>query len=356
MTKPDDKTDGKIRENEYGDKRSHGFLRFLVFLIFAATVAFFWNPILAYCADYLSATNYSPSAEISALEEKLALTSLGKTILHGAKPQLDDTDAFNQHCDVEVSSISTIGCYANRRIYIFNVTNEDLSGIKESTLSHELLHAVWTHLTFYEQSVLTPILEETYRSEAYYSQLSKDLETYDDNERLEEIYVRPGNEFQNLPPALESHYAQYFSDQDKIADSFDLYHEPFDELETEYHRLISEINDLGEEIEAKNSELTTEGDNLNSDIDDYNRCVEGKTDCQKTYSELESEYDNLISRQQSFQYNLDELNKMIRNYNNLIETYNEKLAAYKSLWGDMNSNPLPETPELKSGSSKINQT
>ncbi|MDO5481044.1 MAG: hypothetical protein Q4F60_01710 [Candidatus Saccharibacteria bacterium] len=356
MTKADDKTDGIIHENEYGDKKSHGFLRFLIFLVIAAFVAFFWNPILNFSADYVGSLNYSPSTVISELSNKLNLTPLGQAILNGAKPQLDDSDSFNQHCNVEVSSISTIGCYTNRRIYIFNVTNNDLTGIKESTLSHEFLHATWAHLTFFEQYNLTTILQDAYNDEAYHTQLAEDLETYDESERLEEIYVRLGNEFQNLPPELEAHYAQYFHDQDKIADFFDLYHEPFDALEEEYHRLIAEINDLNKEIEAKNTDLSGAGDALNNDIDAYNNCVEGRTNCGKSYSELAAEYDNLISRQNTFQSNLDELNAMIRKYNDLIETYNEKLTAYKSLWGDMNSNPLPEAPEIKSGSSKINQT
>ena len=356
MTRENDKTDGKIRPNENGDKHSHGFLRFLIFLVLAALVAFFWNPILNYSADFIGSLNYSPSAEISDLSNKLELTPLGQTILTGAKPQLDDSDSFNQHCSVEVSSISTIGCYTNRRIYIFNVTNTDLVGIKESTLSHEFLHAAWAHLTFYEQSNLTELLQKTYNDSAYHSQLAEDLETYDESERLEEIYVRLGNEFQNLPPELEAHYAQFFTNQDKIADFFDLYHEPFDALEEEYHSLISEINDLNKEIEAKNSALSSDGDTLNADIDEYNNCVEGRTNCGKSYSELAVEYDNLISRQKLFQTDLDELNAMIRKYNDLIETYNEKLTAYKALWGDINSNPLPETPEIKSGSSTINQT
>lgn len=356
MTSENNKTDGKIKPNENGDKHSHGFLRFLIFLIFAALVALFWNPILSYSADFIGALNYSPSDEISELSKKLELTPLGQTILNGAKPQLDDSDSFNQHCNVEVSSISTIGCYTNRRIYVFNVTNNDLTGIKESTLSHEFLHATWAHLTFYEQYNLTTILQNVYNDEKYHAQLAEDLETYDEQERLEEIYVRLGNEFRNLPPELEAHYAQYFSSQDKIADFFDLYHEPFDALEEEYHRLISEINNLNTEIEAKSSELSGSGDALNDDIEKYNDCVEGRANCGKTYSELAVEYDNLISRQHTFQTNLDELNAMIRKYNDLVETYNQKLTAYKSLWGDINSNPLPETPEIKSGSSKINQT
>ena len=36
---------------------------------------------------------------------------------------------------------AVLGCYANREISIFNVTDQRLDGIREVTAAHEMLHA-----------------------------------------------------------------------------------------------------------------------------------------------------------------------------------------------------------------------
>jgi hypothetical protein len=38
---------------------------------------------------------------------------------------------------------SILGCYYDRKIYIFDVDSDELNGVHQSTLAHELLHAIW---------------------------------------------------------------------------------------------------------------------------------------------------------------------------------------------------------------------
>ncbi len=42
-----------------------------------------------------------------------------------------------------------LGCYnpSSRDIYIYNVTNSELDGVKEVTAAHEMLHAAWERLS-----------------------------------------------------------------------------------------------------------------------------------------------------------------------------------------------------------------
>ena len=328
---------------------------FLVAIAMIGAGWYFFNPIVAYATDFIGGLNYTASDEMAALTEELNLTSTGDFMLRGAQPEIDAATAFNEHCSVRKSNVSTTGCYTKHRIYIYDVQSDELDGIKQSTLSHELLHAAWAHLTWAERERLTPILESAYEDEKYKATLAEDLETYSEAERLEEIYVRLGNEFAELPAELETQYAQYFEDQDKVASYYAKYHEPFEELEDEYKALIAEITELDKEIDAKNAELSKTGDALNADIESYNVCATGDG-CGKSYETLAAEYDQLIARQRTFSAETDELNEMIREYNKLVASYNERLKEYNALWGLINSNPLPTEAEVNSGSESINQT
>ena len=309
---------------------------------------YFFNPIVAYATDFIGSLNYTASDEVERLAKELKLTGTGDFMLRGAQPEIDQAAAFNEHCSVRKSNVSTTGCYTKHRIYIYDVQSDELDGIKQSTLSHELLHAAWAHLTWAERERLTPILQSAYENEKYHKTLAEDLETYEEAERLEEIYVRLGNEFADLPAELETHYAQYFEDQDKVASYYAEYHEPFEALEKEYKALIEKIGDLDKEIEAKNTELTKAGEVLNADIENYNTCANGNG-CGKDYSTLAAEYDQLIARQRTFAADVDELNEMIREYNKLVSSYNDRLKEYNALWGLVNSNPLPAETEVNGG-------
>lgn len=327
---------------------------FLVVIVGLGAGWYFFNPLVAYATDFIGSLNYTASTEMEQLTKELRLTSTGDFMLRGAQPEIDEAATFNEHCSVRKSNVSTTGCYTKHRIYIYDVQSDELDGIKQSTLSHELLHAAWAHLTWAEREWLTPILQSAYENEKYHKILTEDLETYAEAERLEEIYVRLGNEFAELPAELEEHYARYFEDQDKVASYYAQYHEPFEELEKEYKALIAKIGELDKEIDAKNAELSKAGETLNADIENYNVCATGNG-CGKSYDALAAEYDQLIARQRSFAADVDELNGMIREYNKLVSSYNDRLNEYNALWGLINSNPLPAETEVNGGAGAINK-
>ena len=59
-----------------------------------------------------------------------------------------------------------LGCFADRRIRLFEVTDERLTGVVETTAAHELLHASWVRLSRDERASLSETLIAEYEERA----------------------------------------------------------------------------------------------------------------------------------------------------------------------------------------------
>ena len=130
--------------------------RKLLAFVCAAGLAFllyqlFYYPIF----DTVASIGYQPSAEMSTVIDNIELTDNGMRILRASRPELQDATAFSQNCPNVSTETSTLGCYYARHIYVFDVDNAELNGIKEAVLAHELLHAVWSAATILPNSSLT---------------------------------------------------------------------------------------------------------------------------------------------------------------------------------------------------------
>ena len=92
--------------------------------------------------DNIAGSNYVATEEMQKLIDALDLTEDGRRIFYATHPELQESEAFNSNCDSDDSESLVLGCYKNNHIYAYNVKNSDLDGIRQTTLAHELLHAV----------------------------------------------------------------------------------------------------------------------------------------------------------------------------------------------------------------------
>ena len=165
--------------------------------------------------DWFKGLGYHPTPAMSQVKSSLDLTTDGERIWNATRALLASREDFNESCESHDEAVSVLGCYTNDRVYVYNVEDESLPGIRESTSAHEFLHAVWSRLTGLEKSELVPLLESTYKN---HPEMKETVESYPEEERIGELYVRLATQVKDLPEALEVHYAKYFKDQDRVVE------------------------------------------------------------------------------------------------------------------------------------------
>lgn len=320
--------------------KSHKFTGLIIIIIVAALLAlgwFFSNFFETFTADLISNLSYAGSEEVSTLADKLNLTSGGRFIFGATHPAVEDRESFNAHCNSYDSETSTLGCYGGNKIYIYNVTAEELNGIKESTAAHELMHAVWDRMSEFEKSDLASALLDAYDDEKNHASLEKELKNYDEDELLDELHSRLATEVKNLPEKLEEHYKKYFEDQDAVVVFYENYREPFEKLETDFEKLSNELDTIKNQFETKEAEYVSRSDALSAEIDEFNSCAEtvGCFSNQATFSARRNE---LLAENSALDNLYEELSKLVDEYNAKVDAYNNSILRGEELDSMINSN------------------
>lgn len=292
-------------------------------------------------SDWFSALSYSPTPEVSSLMDSIGLTGSAQSILRATHPSLNTSEEFNNYCDSHSQEISILGCYTKGRIYIYDIDEAELSGIKESTLAHELLHAVWERLSESEKTRLSALITEVYNDEQYNSLLAEDLETYPESERIDELHSRIGTEIVELPEELEKHYAKYFNDQDAIVLYYNDYIAPFRELSEKIEDLSNRITTLDQEIEAKTATYYADAEALSTQIDEFNNCA-NTSNCFSSNAEFAARRNELVNRKAELDNAFNEVNQLITERNNLAAEYNDSILRGQTLESVINSNAKVE--------------
>lgn len=305
-------------------------------LMIAAVSAMAWGLInKEWVADYIRGMSYEPVGEMAQIRDSLKLTERGQFLFKATQPTLQSRESFNSTCRTIDTEIAVLGCYTGGNIYIYNITADELAGIRELTTAHELLHAVWARLSESEKAELKDVLNNVYHSNSIV--LKDEIETYDESEQLEELYVRAGTEIANLPESLEKHYATIFTNQDMIVRFYDSYITVFREIESEMNELLSKIETLSTQIDNLTTEYEHRADQLNADTVSFNACaaVQG---CISSEAEFYARRSALITEQNALNEMYDEINNLISQYNTLIEEYNTDVTRSEQLNQMINSN------------------
>lgn len=285
--------------------------------------------------DYWRGISYRPSAEVARIRDELGLTEYGGFLFNASMPVLSDRDEFNEKCRFERDEEDAVlGCYLDKDIYIYDITDARLDGVRECTTAHELLHAVWKRMSEDERNSYAELLAEVYEKNKDF--LEEELSIYDNNERREELYVRAGTEVKNLPKDLENHFAKVFKDQDKVVGYYDKYITVFRNLQAELDNLKSEMEEIKLQIETKEAEYTRAAEQLNADIAEFNTCAD-TIGCFTSQWEFNRSRNVLISRQEALDELYGEIDALANEYNARVDKYNEDVVSSNKLNQIMNS-------------------
>ncbi len=298
--------------------KTRGHVAAIVATILSVALALFLFVNRQYVVDQISNWQYQPTSEIASFASKTGMNTTGKFYFYASQPSLESTQEFNNKCGRKEQSTAILGCYTGRNIYIYNVTNAQLDGIREVTAAHEMLHAAYDRMGDDERKKVDTLLE------AEYAKLKDDKDFADrmafyartePGERDNELHSVIGTEVGSLSSELEAHYAKYFSDRGKVVALHDKYAAVFSDLQTRGEELSSQLTSLGNTIESESANYNKAVLQLNNDIQAFNsKASDGGF---SSDSEFQAARSDLIARASQLDAERSAINDKVTQYNTL---------------------------------------
>ncbi|HZJ34910.1 MAG TPA: hypothetical protein VFD55_02800 [Candidatus Angelobacter sp.] len=295
-----------------------------------------------YIIDQISVWRYSPTIEINSLAERSGIDGYGKFLYLASQPSLDATQNFNDACDRVENITSILGCYSDYKIYIYDVTDVQLDGVREVTAAHEMLHAAYARMSIEEQADLNLLLEAEYGKLEANNEFSDRMAFYartEPGQRDNELHSVIGTEVSNIDPELEAHYDKYFSDRQKVVALGAKYSSVFHKLEDRANELTAQLNALALSISNDSSEYDTDINTLNSDILSFNfRANNGGFSTMSQFYYERSVLYNRVTNLDAMRVGIvDDISR----YNAILDEYNSNTSQLKKLYSSIDSTLAP---------------
>jgi uncharacterized protein YdcH (DUF465 family) len=292
--------------------------------------------------DEITSRGYQPSSEVQNSAKSLSLTKYSDRLLRASRTQFDDAQQFNTSCaDLTYNQESSrlLGCYANNKIYVYDITNPELENSEKVTLAHELLHAGWQRLSSKEKLKIKDKLNQQLSS-GISEDTQKAIQVYKDRNLSEEnlaneIHSILATDEPNLSPELENYYSKFFKDRKVIASLNLSVVSVFKDVEKQMESHKNNLDHLGTKIDEVQNKIklnNSEYDRLvavaNAKLDagdysGYNALVGPINAIVSTNQSLDTSQQELIS---SYNTNVAEFNKLIEKYNLLNDSLDSRSA------------------------------
>ncbi len=303
--------------------------------IIAAFIWLFFN--YQQIIDTLVVANFKPSQGVAEISNQIQFTQKGRMLFMAGQPQLDERKNFNNHCEKKSEQTVVLGCYIGpQRIYIYNVTDPRLSGVRQVTAAHEMLHAAYERLSYGEKKRVNKLVESAVTEvEKTESDLAARLKVYDQTEpgeRDNELHSILGTEAAVLPAELEQYYKQYFINRSIVTNFADQYDKVFEEVKNQQDRLIAELDSLADEINTLTAQYNAESEQLNTDIENFNQRADTEGEF-ATQAEFNAARSDLLSKRNSLEAKRLDVNSKVDEY----ESKRAELDAINVKVKDLNS-------------------
>ncbi|NTW62478.1 hypothetical protein HGB25_03695 [Candidatus Saccharibacteria bacterium] len=299
-----------------------------------------------YIVDQITVWQFKPSTEVVSLVDRAGMNDEGKFLYLASQPKLDATSDFNKECDRVEKTTSILGCYNNLKIYIYNVTDPQVDGVREVTAAHETLHAVYLRMNQSDKTKVDKLLESEYKKLSVNKDFADLIAFYDRTEpgqRYNELHSIVGTEVASISPELESHYKAYFSDRQKVVALSVKYISVFKANKARADDLFAQYNTLGTSISAKTSQYNSDVQTLNGDIASFNaRAANGSFD---STAQFNRERNALINRSSTLEAVRASLADDIARYKQIYSDYNQIATESKKLYSLLDSTLAP-SPSL----------
>ncbi|AHB42672.1 hypothetical protein RAAC3_TM7C00001G0834 [Candidatus Saccharibacteria bacterium RAAC3_TM7_1] len=299
-----------------------------------------------YVIDLIHYNQYTPSAAVESVASKARLTGDGKFLFYASEPEIAGRSTFNARCERKEANSPILGCYSLGRIYIFNVTSDQLDGIQAVTAAHEMLHAAYDRLSQSEKDRLKPLLEAAYQR-VKTTELETRMAYYNKNEPgqgVNELHSILGTEFTNLGGELERYYERYFTNRASLVALHSSVQSVFTSLSNKADSLLKQANALADTINTATKKYNLAVAQLNEDVAAFNARAQ-RSGGFNDQAELDSARSALIARSDVLDATRQQIKADITTYDSLVAQLKIVSAETISLNKSIDST-LSETPAL----------
>jgi len=292
--------------------------------------------------DQITVWQYHPTVEISSLVDRAGMNDNGKFYYLASQPKLDATSDFNKECDRIENDTSILGCYSSLRIYIYDVTDQQLDGVREVTATHETLHAIYARMSDGEKSQVDSLIETEYnklKNDQDFADLMAFYARTEPGQRDNELHSIIGTEVAAISPELEAHYSKYFTNRQKVISLNAKYSGAFKQLKSRADALLSQYNALSTDIASRLEQYNANVASWNNDVADFNQKVENRQFT--TQGQIDSLWNSLSRRSKDLTATRASLESDISKRNSILTEYNSIASESKKLYNIIDSTLAP---------------
>lgn len=316
--------------------RTGSIISFILSGLFVVTATWmFLNRQLV--LDQISVWSYEPSASIASIGERVGFTDRGKFVFYATQPSIYAPEAFNKACPRAEPASPILGCYTPEdRIYVYDLSNDQLNGMEEVTAAHEMLHAVWYRTDEKKKEFLSKELKRAYEK-LNNNELDDRMDYYErtsPSELINELHSILGTEVNSLGEPLESYYAEFF-DRESVLKLHQQYSAVYEGLQTQANELYSQLEILNVSIQSRTSAYEAAAIQLSADINSFNR--RANSGAFYSQSQFNSERAALVSRTNSLEREREGINNDISRYTANYEQYQEIASQIEVLNDSLDS-------------------
>lgn len=285
-------------------------------------------------SDWFALRGYDAPAYAVGYADDTAMSDYGRQVFYVGKPELNEKADFNANCPIPDRSL-VLGCYADGIIYVFDVQDERLEGVEEVTAAHEMLHAAYSRLSGGEKRSLETLLEEqlTVITDTRVLELVEQYRQDDQSTLYNEMHSIFGTELKELLPALEEHYAEYFTDRLRVVAISESYEQVFLDIDSKIKNLEGEISALKTQISNQEGSITVlqvsidnesvrlEALRATGDVPGYNSGVPAFNAMVASYNSQVDSYKVLVVKHND---KVEERNLLATTQNELVQSLDSK--------------------------------
>ena len=277
----------------------------LIIVLICLGAAVFIGNKRQYIYDQARLYGYQPPESFIQLATDTSMNDKSRNILYVQHPELNDKESFNNNCRFGEQTI-VLGCYIlNKGIYVYDITDDRLAGVRQVTTAHEMLHAAYDRLNVKERAQVDAMIAAAYEK-LDNARIKNVIDLYRKaNANISnELHSILGTEVRNLPSDLEAYYKKYFNDRTAVVGYFEKYQQVFTERKVKIDKMDITLSEMKVSIEQAEAELNAE----NIDITNRRQALDQKFS--------------------AGQYSL--YNSSVNSFNASIRAYNSKVASTKA--------------------------
>jgi hypothetical protein len=315
-------------------------LRLIVSLAVFGLLLFAWlqrNAIY----DWFRLYGYSPPAEVVQLADDTTMTDDSRHLFYVNKPAILDKVEFNASCPNNGGEQSIVlGCYHTRQtgIFLYDVDDPKLHGVKQVTAAHEALHAIYERLSGKERARIEGLLTNFYQNGLNDERVKKIINTYkitEPNDVVNEMHSIFATEIAVLPEELETYYKKFFINRKQIVNYASKYQKTFIDNQAKLTQIKVQIDTTKKQLDSLRSQIDTMETNLVNESRSLERQRDGVDAASAAAFNAQVESHNRAV--QTYRGLISQFNNLIVEYNNLVEQYQAIAVETNQLYQELNS-------------------